>query len=155
MITKEQIEKLVNEANTETKRFLVDINIAVGNKISIELDSLNGFNIQDCIEVSRFIESKLDREKEDFELNVSSPGADRPFKVPLQYHKNIGRNLSIKLNDDSKLEAKLLDVGNESIILETTEKEKIEGKKGKQIIVRQHNILINEIKEAKVILSFK
>lgn len=155
MITKEQIEKIVNEANKGTKRFLVDVNVAVGNKILVELDSLAPFNVQDCIEVSRFIESKLDRDVEDYELNVSSPGADRPFKVPLQYQKNVGRNLSVKLTDNSKLEATLLEVNDDTIVLESSQKEKVEGKKSKQLVTRQHNLLISEIKEAKVILSFK
>jgi ribosome maturation factor RimP len=155
MIAKENIEKLVNEANQGTDRFLVDLKIEAGNKISIELDAFSGFSIGDCVKVSRFIEEKLDRESEDFELNVSSPGADKPFKVPMQYKKNIGRTLKVKTIDNQSVEGKLLDANETECTIETNTRERIEGKKAKQNVITKHQFKISQIKEAKVILSFK
>jgi ribosome maturation factor RimP len=155
MITKEQIEKIVNEANKGTDRFLVDLKIDVGNKITIEMDAFSGFSIGDCVKVSRFIEEKLDSEKDDFELNVSSPGAEKPFKVPQQYKKHIGRTLKVKSSDGIELQGKLLEADEKIITIETSVKEKVEGKKSKEIVVRQNEFQINNIKEAKIILSFK
>jgi ribosome maturation factor RimP len=155
MITKEQIEKIINEANKGTDRFLVDLKIEVGNKITIEMDAFSGFSIGDCVKISRFIEEKLDREKEDFELNVSSPGAEKPFKVPQQFKKNIGRTLKVKSTDGIEIQGQLLNADEQKIIIESSAKEKVEGKKSKELIVRQNEFQINNIKEAKIILSFK
>jgi len=155
MITKEQIEKIVNEANKGTDRFLVDIKIDLGNKITIELDAFSGFSIGDCVKVSRFIEEKLDREKEDFELNVSSPGAEKPFKVPQQFKKNLGRTLKVKSIDGIELQGKLLNADDQKITIEYSAKEKVEGKNSKELVVKQNEFQIQNIKEAKIILSFK
>lgn len=155
MITKEEIEKLVKEVNKDTDRFLVDLKIDTGNKISIEMDAFSGFSISDCVKISRFIEESLDREKEDFELNVSSPGADKPFKVPDQFKKHIGRNLKVKTLDGTEVEGKLIDADKEKFIIESQKRERIEGKKSKQNVIRRHDFKINGIKEAKIILSFK
>lgn len=155
MITKEQIEKIINEVNKGTDRFLVDLKIEVGNKITIEMDAFSGFSIGDCVKISRFIEEKLDREKEDFELNVSSPGAEKPFKVPQQFKKHIGRTLKVKSSDGIELQGQLLNADEQKIIIESSVKEKVEGKKSKELIVRQFEFQINNIKEAKIILSFK
>lgn len=155
MITKEQIQKIVNEINQGTDRFLVDLKIDAGNKITVEMDALSGFSIGDCVKISRFIEEKLDRETEDFELNVSSPGADKPFKVPMQYKKNIGRTLKVNTIDKQTVEGKLTDANETEFTIETNTRERIEGKKAKQNVIRKHQFQINQIKEAKVILSFK
>lgn len=153
MITKAQIESLLNEANKDSDRFVVDLTIAPGNKINIELDAMSGFSIGDCVKVSRYIENNLDREKEDFELNVSSPGADKPFKVPQQYKKNIGRTLQIKSSDGTESQGKLIDAANDQFVIETVSREKVNGKK--EDVTRQLEFKINQIKEAKIILSFK
>lgn len=155
MITREQIEKVINEANKGTDRFLVDVKIEVGNKIHIEMDAFSGFSIGDCVKVSRFIEEKLDREKEDFELNVSSPGAEKPFKVPQQFKKNVGRTLKVKSLDGIEMQGKLIDADESKFTIESSSKEKVEGKKSKELVVRQNVFEINNIKEAKIILSFK
>jgi ribosome maturation factor RimP len=155
MITKEQIEKIINEANKGTDRFLVELKIDVGNKITIELDAFSGFSIGDCVKVSRFIEEKLDREAEDFELNVSSPGAEKPFRVPQQYKKNVGRTLKVKSTEGIELQGKLLSADEQKILIETSSKEKVEGKKSRELVVKQNEFQIKNIKEAKIILSFK
>jgi ribosome maturation factor RimP len=112
------------------------------------IDRIGGLNITDCVELSRFIEGGLDREKDDFELSVSSPGADAPFKVLQQYQKNIGRNVKIITNNDQTVTGKLIKMEGDTI--------EIEPEKGKKNKVAVPNTFeISNIKEIRVIISFK
>jgi ribosome maturation factor RimP len=104
--------------------------------------------------MSRHVESNLDREKEDFELHVSSPGLDRPLKTLRQYKKYTGKELSVATRDGKKYSGKLLKASEEGIELESRSKEAVEGKKGKQLIIRNINLTFNQIKETKVVISF-
>jgi len=105
--------------------------------------------------MSRHVESMLDREEADFELLVSSPGLDQPFKVIQQYHKNIGREVSVVKTSGEKLKGLLSKVDEESISIEFTTKEKIEGKKKKEVVTHLQSIAMSEIKETRIIISFK
>jgi ribosome maturation factor RimP len=109
------------------------------------------------MKVSRAVEHNLDREEADFALNVSSPGLDRPFMVVRQYENNVGRNLKVTFNDESRkgLEGMLIQADEEGIVLETSEKVRIEGKKKKELVVTEHPVPYTEIKAAKVVISFK
>lgn len=158
MIRKEKVIALAQERIDELNNgtFLVDVNISIGNKILIEIDNSNGgASIKDCLSVSRNVEHNLDREIEDFELEVSSAGLLKPFKVMQQYHKNIGKEVKVVLTPIGSIEGKLLQVDDEKILIETSEKVKIEGKKKKELVVKQEEIPFNQIKETKIILSFK
>ncbi|NCF75542.1 MAG: hypothetical protein GWO87_03600 [Xanthomonadaceae bacterium] len=93
MIEKKKIKNLVDEKLQNTEKFLVDIKIKSGNKILVFLDSDKSITIKDCADINRYIISKLDKEKEDFELRVSSAGLDKPFKLLRQYKKNIGKEV--------------------------------------------------------------
>lgn len=155
MIDPALVKELVNNKLTETKNFLVDINISASNKIVIEIDSENGISITDCLLISRHVENSLDREKEDFELEVTSPGLDKPFKIFRQYLKNIGRKVASTLLSGEKVEGKLVaaDEVNKTISIEFEKKWK-EGKKNfKQIVIE--TIELSNIKETKVVISFK
>ncbi|MFP5470514.1 MAG: ribosome assembly cofactor RimP [Bacteroidia bacterium] len=157
MIEKQTIIKLAQERIDELNNgtFLVDINVVSGNKIMVEIDNLNGgVSISDCVSVSRNIEHNLDRETQDFELEVSSPGLNKPFKVMQQYHKNIGKNVKVALTPIGSKEGKLVSVTTEKIELESTEKVRVEGKKKKELITTTTEIPFNQIKETKIILSF-
>jgi ribosome maturation factor RimP len=154
MITVENIQKLVEEKVAEGTNFIVDIAVKPGNNIYILLDNDNGLSIKDCVEMSRHVESNLDREKEDFELHVSSPGLDRPLKTLRQYKKYIGKELSVATRDGKKYSGKLIKASEEGIELESKSKEAVEGKKGKQLIIRNINLTFNQIKETKVVISF-
>jgi ribosome maturation factor RimP len=125
-----------------------------GNNIYILIDNDNGVSIKDCVEMSRHVESSLDREVEDFELHVSSPGLDRPLKTLRQYQKYLGKELSVTTKEGKKLSGKLLKVNNDAIELEVKSKEAVEGKKGKHLIIRNINLTFNQIKETKVVISF-
>ena len=97
MIDKVGILDLVCGFLEGTDKFLVDLHISKDNRINVSIDGDNGINIDDCIELSRYIESHLDREVEDFELNVASAGLDTPLKLLRQYKKNVGRSLRVEL----------------------------------------------------------
>jgi len=155
MIKPDFIKKIVLGKIEGTDLFLVDIKVSTSNKIDVYIDGINGIQIKQCVAINREIEGVLDREQEDFELQVSSPGIDTPFVVMEQYHKNIGRHLKIQLNDNTELEGKLLSVGEDEIQLEEAKKVKIEGKKKKQLIIENKNISLNNIHSAKVVISFK
>jgi len=155
MISKEAIEKLIAEKIEPTTQFVVDLQVTPSNQITVLLDSDTSTSIEDCIAVSRHIESNLDREQEDFELKVSSPGLDQPLKVLRQYRKNIGRHVVVKTEDEQKIQGELKSVEDEVITVETRTKERIEGRKAKRWVERQHQIPFENIKETKVVISFK
>lgn len=159
MISEKIVRELAEEriAELDNGLFIVDIKISSSNQINVLIDSsLGGVAINDCISVSRNIEHNLDREEQDFELSVSSPGIDQPLKMVPQYVKNIGREVKVKLNDENgKLEGTLKAADDKGIVVETTRKERIEGKKKKETIVEQHALQYADIKETKIVISFK
>ena len=154
MITKEQINTIINEKLEEDNCFLVDIKVSSGNKITVLIDSVDGINIDYCIQISRLIEGSLDREVEDFELEVSTPGLGQPLKVHQQYLKNIGRNVEVTPLEGSPLKGKLTEVSENGITIEEEKKVKIEGKKKKELKIFSHKYMFDEIKSVKVIISF-
>lgn len=103
MISKSYIEEIIQTELSGQALFLVDIAVRPGNRIAVELDSDRKVSIDDCAKLSRLIESKLDRETEDFELEVSSAGMGRPLKLPRQYLKYIGREVSLRTHDGREL----------------------------------------------------
>lgn len=120
-------QKAVEEINKDL--YIVEMSLKRDNAIFIYLDteSQGSVQIDDCVKISKFIEANLDREKEDFSLEVSSAGLDRPLKDWRQFRKNIGKNLLIVLKDGSKIQAKLLQANEESFSVERkNKKEKIE-----------------------------
>ena len=154
MITTERIKQLIEAKLAEGANFLVDVAVKPGNKIQVLIDNDNGLSIKDCVEMSRYIESNLDRETEDFELNVSSPGLERPFKTVRQYQKHKGKQVEVRTKENEKIIGKLLSANNEGIELEIRSKEKTDAKKGKQLITNNINLTFNQIKETKVVVSF-
>lgn len=158
MISKAKVEELINERIAELNNglFVVELSISSSNVINVELDKYEGgVAVEDCMSVSRNIEHNLDREQQDFELNVSSAGLDRPLRVLPQYKKNIGRTVKIVKMDGVKMEGTLVDVNEDRIVLEKSRKEAPEGKKKKEVIVEQHELPFSNIKETKIVISFK
>jgi ribosome maturation factor RimP len=155
MILKEQIIELINEKINGTHLFLIDVKVLPGNKIEVFVDGDNGLGINDCVDLSRHIEKSLDREVEDFSLEVSSPGATQPLKLSRQYIKHVGRDLELKLNDGTLFTGKLIEIGpNGDLTLETTTREPKAIGKGKTNVTRTHNIQLQNIKESKIKLKF-
>jgi len=154
MIDKAKIVELVSEQLDE-RMFLVDVQISATGVIRVFIDSFDGITIERCVQISRHLEGNLDREVEDFELQVSSAGLSEPFRVKEQYYKNAGRNIEI-LTDAGEKHTGLLKLATpDYIILETKLKEKAEGQKKKQLTVREYKLEYGEIKSAKVVVSFK
>ena len=155
MITKENIEDLIAGVIKEKSAFIVDIKVSLANKINVEIDSLRGFTIDDCVEVSRIIEGGLDREKEDFELEVASAGLSEPFKVVQQYQKNIGQEVEVLTKDGLKIKGILVSVLDNGFEIEESKMVKVEGKKKKQSIIEKREFSFDQVKSTKIIITFK
>lgn len=154
MIDEKHIRSLATEKIEGTHLFLVDVRVKPGNKIEVFIDSPSHVTVDECVSLSRHIESKLDRDVEDFELTVSSPGIDQPFKVLDQYRKYEGKEVSVLKRDGIKLIGKLKHVNDESIEIETKRTERKEKGKGRHTILEQTSVGLDEIKETKLILPF-
>ena len=158
MISKKKVQALAEERIEELDKglYIVEITISSGNVIRIELDAEKGnVAIEDCVSVSRNVEHNLDREEQDFELQVSSAGLDKPLRVVKQYIKNIGEEVKVKLKEKGKIEGVLKSADNNGITIETATKERLEGKKKKVTVVKEHHLSFEEIKETKIVISFK
>jgi ribosome maturation factor RimP len=154
MIDKAQVISLVKE-RLEEKMFLVDVTVNERNVINVFVDNFDGLTIEQCVAISRHVEHSFDREEEDFELHVSSPGLTEGFRVKEQYIKYTGRNIEVVTADGNKLEGILLETDDAGFVLKTSTREKVEGHKKKQLIVRKHSLKYDEIKSAKAVISFK
>jgi ribosome maturation factor RimP len=143
------ITNLAEEHLAGTDKFLVEVLIKPGNRIYVYIDGDHGVTISDCVALSRHIESHLDRETLDFELNVSSSGADYPISQPRQYLKNVGRSMNVSMKDERVISGKLETVDEKGITLTT------KGDKKKKLPPETLTIPYTDIKESKVIISFK
>ena len=115
MITKDQIAALTNEALADSDRFLVDVKVKPSNVIEVYIDSDTAVNIDNCVEVSRFIESKLDRDVEDFELSVMSYGLSGALKLDRQLQKYVGKDVEVKTKETGKMQGKLVSFDAEKV----------------------------------------
>jgi ribosome maturation factor RimP len=153
MLNEKEIKDWITEFLDGTDRFVVDVKVKVGDLILVFLDSDTSLTIDHCVEVSKMIENRLDREEEDFELRVSSSGLDHPFTMKRQYVKNIGRSIEVELNDGNIHRGKLLEVLDESVTIEII----LEKKRNK---IKQlqtggpMTIAFSDILEAKPVVSF-
>ena len=153
LIAKEKILQLIQGYLNDKDIFLVDLQVSSSNKIQVFIDGPKGILVSDCVGLSRHIEASLDREQEDFELEVSSPGADAPIKVPGQYEKNIGRTLRVIDQDGAEYIGRLASIQSETITLEPA---KSQGKnKQKKTNTEPVTLELAKVKQASVILSFK
>lgn len=155
MITKERVTELLKEGFGDGPLFFVEVEVSGGNDIRVLVDNDNGVSIDDCVKVSRHLESSFDRDIEDFSLNVSSPGADQPLRIPRQYKKNLGRELSVKLSDGRKIAGELIGADDTHAEVKLREKRRIEGRKSKEWVEEVFRLPYEEINEAKVVISFK
>jgi ribosome maturation factor RimP len=157
MIAKKEIIRLAQERINELDNgnYLVDVNISSKNAINVRMDNLQGgVSVKDCVSVSRNIEHNLDREQEDFELQVSSPGIDQPFMVHQQYIKNVGRKVTVTTNSEEVITGELIKANHEEISIKEikTEKNKVTNKK--QQVETIHQLLMSNVRETKLIISF-
>lgn len=152
---KEKVTALLQEAFEEYENlFLIDLKIKGNNEIVVVIDGDQGVTVQDCINVSRKVEHNLDREEEDFSLEVMSAGATEPLINTRQYKKNEGRDLEVVLQDGSKITGNLIQVHDEGIVLFRKERVPKEVGKGKMTVEKEEVIAFEAIKQAKVKIKF-
>lgn len=155
MIEKNKVRDIVNEWLEDKDYFLVDIAISSDDKIVVEIDHAEGVWIEDCVELSRFIESKLNRDEEDYELEVGSAGLGQPFKVPRQYQVHIGDEVEVMTNGNQKITGVLTDADDNGFTVTIQKKVKQEGSKRPVMIDENISFAYNEIKYTKYLISFK
>jgi len=154
MTFKEKVNKLLAEGLVgKPSVFLTDMTITDAFKIIVGLDGDNGVTLQDCIDISRAIEHNLDREEQDFSLEVASVGVGTPLKMVRQYKKNIGRILIVKLATET-IEAELVDANDDFITLAWEAREPKKIGKGKETVQKRQEIPYTDIKEAIVTVTF-
>ncbi len=154
MIKRKEITDIVNEIIgdkslfPDSDIFMVDIKVSANNMVHVFLDTFEGIGIDQCASISVKIENIISRTEDDFELVVSSPGLDKPFKVIQQYQKHVGKDVVVKLTDGSVVSCKLLTVNSESITVQHTENKK---KKRDESIMTFN---FDQIKETRSIITF-
>ncbi|TDD96553.1 ribosome assembly cofactor RimP [Flavobacterium cellulosilyticum] len=154
MAFKEKVYDLLAEALLDKPSvFLIDLTITDNFKIIVTLDDDNGVVLQDCIDISRAVENNLDREEQDFSLEVASVGVGSPLKMVRQYIKNVGRTLIVKLETET-IEAELVEANDNFIILSWKAREPKKLGKGKETVQKIKEIPYTEIKEAIVTVTF-
>lgn len=150
MITEKQIGNLITEFLGGSDKFMIDVRIKPGNHIMVFIDGDHGVTIDDCRELSRHIEQKLDRDAEDFDLMVSSAGADRSLQVTRQYVKYVGKELNVSTKAGESFSGKITKADANGIIME------LEIKKSKKEIEKKSvELKYSDIKSAKAVISFK
>lgn len=155
MINKETVKALVEEWLQNGDYFLVDIMFGTDDRIVIEIDHADGVWIEDCAELSRFLQEKLGDELGDYELEVGSAGIGQPFKVEQQYINHIGDELEVLSADGKKIQGVLKEVNGREFVLTVKEKQTVEGKKRPVMVEVDKTFNMDEVKYAKYVLAFK
>lgn len=151
---KDEIIDIIESHLIENEMFMVSLSISPQNKVKLVVDKNQGITIEECIQVSRLIESKLDRDKEDFELEVTSPGIGKPFKVKEQYYKAQGKTIKVVCNDGTEIAGILTSATEDKFVVESTKKVKAEGKKKKEEVTETVELGYEQVKQAKEIIKF-
>lgn len=155
MINKDTVRCIVEEWLDGKEYFLVDIEISPDDRIVVEIDHADGVWIEDCVELSRFIEDHLSRDEEDYELEVGSAGLGQPFKVAQQYHCFIGKDVEVLDADGKKYKGVLKAVEGNDFTVTVQEKQKVEGKKRPQLVETDYTFQMDKVKYTKYLINFK
>ena len=155
MIEKKTVCQIVDEWLEGKDYFLVEVTVSPDDKIVVEIDHAEGVWIEDCVELSRFIESKLNREEEDYELEVGSAGIGQPFKVVQQYYNHIDREVEVLTKDGRKLTGVLKDADEDKFVVAVPKKVKAEGAKRPKIVEEDETFRYDDVKYTKYLISFK
>lgn len=155
MIDRQQVIDLTNEWLADKEYFLVDVVIGKDDKITVEIDHAEGVWIEDCAELSRHIESGLNGEADDYELEVGSAGLGQPFKVLQQYRNHIGLEVEVLTKEGKKLKGILKDANPEAFTVTVSKKEKKEGTKRPQLVEEDIIFTYDSIKYTKYVIKFK
>ena len=155
MINKDTVRSIVEEWLDDKEYYLVDIEISPDDRIVVEIDHADGVWIEDCVELSRFIEDHLSRDEEDYELEVGSAGLGQPFKVAQQYHCFVGKDVEVLDADGKKYKGVLKAVEGNDFTVTVQEKQKVEGKKRPQLVDTDHTFQMDKVKYTKYLINFK
>lgn len=155
MIEKKTICEIVEDWLKDKDYFLVEVTVSPDDKIVVEIDHKDGVWIEDCVELSRYIESRLNRDAEDFELEVGSAGIGQPFKVLQQYMNHIGEEVEVLTKDGRKLSGVLKKADEQHFTVTIQKKVKEEGMKRPKMVDEDLNFTYEEIKYTKYLISFK
>lgn len=150
MIDKNRIEGIIKEHISGTDIFLVSVKVSSANRITVLADKKNGITIDECVAIHRHIENNLNRDEEDYEMQVSSPGLDLPFLVLEQYFKNEGKKVEVTDNDGTKYSGILKNITSGGFELDTEVKVK-----GKQIEIKELSFNFDQVKSTRVVLTIK
>ena len=155
MIDKKVVVTAVEEWLKDNDYFLVDVMFAVGDKIVVEIDHADGVWIEDCAELSRFLQEKLGEELGEYELEVGSAGIGQPFKVQQQYVNYIGEEVEVLDLEGKKITGVLKSVDGANFVVTVTEKQKLEGKKRPVMVEVDKTFNMKQVKYTKYLLNFK
>ena len=155
MIEKRTVCQIVEEWLEGKDYFLVEVTVSPDDKIVVEIDHAEGVWIEDCVDLSRFIESKLNREEEDYELEVGSAGIGQPFKVLQQYRIHIGCDVEVLTKEGRKLIGVLKDADEDKFVVSVQKKKKFEGSKRPKVEEEDEAFAYDQIKYTKYLISFK
>lgn len=154
MITKEDVLAIVRQKVEGDGNFIVEVEVSPSNEIRIVVDSENGIPISYCEEIDALVETSLDREKEDYSLEVSSAGICAEFKVFGQFRKNIGNKVEVTMPNGAWVRGVLTDADEAGFDLETEEKVKVEGEKKKQVVKTVTHYDLAAVKSVRDIIEF-
>ena len=135
--------------------FLIEVTVSKDNDVEITIESEEGIvELEDCVALSRYFESRFDREQEDYSLTVTSAGLDQPFKVLKQYLKSVGKKVEVQLKGGKKMVALLEEADQESITLKYSQKEAVEGKKKKEIVEHVDRFTMDQVNSVRPFIEF-
>ena len=146
MIQKEKVSEIVEKYLEGKKYELIDVRVSGDNEIQVEIDAYEGVDVDFCAELNQYIQSQLDREVEDYELEVGSVSLTAPFKTKMQYEKNVGHDVEVLGKDGKKYRGVLVEVNDTDFSIDTEVMEAVEGKKKKQKVVKTLCFKYEEVK---------
>ena len=154
MISKVKVTEIVNEWLAEKEYFLVDVMVSADNCVSVEIDHAEGVWIEDCVQLSKHIEANLNRDEEDYELEVGSAGIGQPFKVLQQYVNHIGKEVEVLAKDGKKYRGVLTAASEDGFAVTMQVKEKPEGAKRPVLVDKEFNWSYGDVKYTKYLIKF-
>lgn len=155
MIEKSKVIQIVEEWLQDQEYFLVQVTVSPDARIVVEIDHAEGVWIEDCVALSRFVESRLDRDEQDFELEVGSAGLGQPFMVLQQYLNHLDKEVEVLTKAGQKMQGVLREADAEKITIGVTEKVKEEGAKRPKLVEVSYTFQLDDLKYTKYVISFK
>lgn len=154
MISKVKVTEIVNEWLVGKEYFLVDVMVSADNCVSVEIDHADGVWIEDCVQLSKHIEANLNRDEEDYELEVGSAGIGQPFKVLQQYINHVGKEVEVLACDGKKYRGVLVRADEQAFAIVVKVKERPEGAKRPIMVDKEYAWKYDEVKYTKYLINF-